>query len=83
MQNKLQELRTSALEAISKAKNIESLEELENSFLGRKGELTLLLKGIKDLSVDEKKVVGKMANEFKNELEEALLKRAKELADAK
>jgi phenylalanyl-tRNA synthetase alpha chain len=79
MQEKLQELRQEALEAVKAAADTQSLEDLEKSFLGKKGALTAMLKGIKDLSVDEKKVVGKMTNDIKKEFEAALEQRAQEL----
>jgi phenylalanyl-tRNA synthetase alpha chain len=79
MQKQLQKLRQEALEAISKASDTQSLEDLEKSLLGKKGALTALLKGIKDLSVDEKKVVGKMTNDIKKEFEAALKQRAQDL----
>lgn len=79
MQDKLQALRQKALEAIHTAADQAAIQDLENSLLGRKGELTLLLKGIKELSAEEKKLVGRMMNELKKELEQALVDRATEL----
>ena len=58
MQEKLQQLKKEALEALDKVKDKIRLEEWENKFLGRKsGELTNLMKGLKDLS-DERKNIG-------------------------
>jgi len=79
MQHHLQELRASFLDQVSKAKTVAELEQLENAFLGRKGSITNLLKGIKDLSDEEKKVFGKMANELKKELEATLAQRSQEV----
>ncbi len=79
MKEKLQELRQEALDAVMKAADTQSLDELGKSFLGKKGALTAMLKGIKDLSVEEKKVVGKMTNDIKKEFELALEQRAQEL----
>ena len=50
-----------------------NLEELENRFLGRKqGELTSLLKGLKDLADDTRKEAGQLANEVKVAVEQAI-----------
>lgn len=46
----------------------ESLKEFENSFLWKKGKLSEILKGVKDLSVEDKKEVGKFANDVKKEM---------------
>lgn len=72
MQQRLQALRERALAEIKAAKNPDALLEIGNAFLGRKGELTLMLKGIVDLSVEEKKIAGKMANDLKKELESTI-----------
>ncbi|MDZ4722868.1 MAG: phenylalanine--tRNA ligase subunit alpha [candidate division Zixibacteria bacterium] len=55
-------LEAQALERIGTAGSLESLKELEIRYLGRKGELTEILKSLKDLSVEEKKTTGAKAN---------------------
>jgi len=82
MEQHLQELRSQFLEQVRQAKNLNDLQKVENDYLGRKGSITLLLKGIKDLSVEDKKIVGKMANELKKESETVLSERARELESA-
>ena len=62
MQNKITEIKTKAIEEISKAKNKEELFDLEKKYLGRKSEFNEILKGIKDLSEEEKREIGKLAN---------------------
>ncbi|MCX6779371.1 MAG: phenylalanine--tRNA ligase subunit alpha, partial [Candidatus Magasanikbacteria bacterium] len=81
MQDKLQQLKKQALSALEGVKNKLQLEEWENKFLGRKsGELTDLMKGLKDLSDDVKRVVGQVANEVKQALEQAVTAKRQELA---
>jgi len=46
------------------------LKEIEKKYLGKKGELTQVLRSLKDLSVDEKKNIGKESNILKNVLQE-------------
>ncbi|MBT7007473.1 hypothetical protein HN958_03140, partial [Candidatus Falkowbacteria bacterium] len=51
MINKLNELKSKAVESIEKAKTVEALEKIDNTLMGRKvGKLNDILKGIKDLS---------------------------------
>jgi len=73
MINELAQLKQNALKAIKEAGSLIGLEELEIKFLGRKsGELTNLMKGLKDLKDDVKKEVGKLANEVKTSIEDLL-----------
>jgi len=83
MKQQLEKLRDRALEEIKKVKDLEALQNIENSLLGKKGELTLMLKGIKDLSVDAKRIVGKMANELKNKISSAVSQRVQEIEKLK
>ena len=82
MQEQLAQLRQKALQEIKQAKDQDTLYELERSLLGKKGELTQLLKGIKDLSVEEKRIVGKMTNDLKQEIETSLVAKVQELKKA-
>lgn len=69
MQQKLAELKnlfTSELENITESSE---LENLEKEFLGKKGKLKSILAGIKDLSPEEKKIIGPLANTFKVAIE--------------
>ena len=80
MQAKLEQLKEEALKAIRGAKDKIQLEELENKLLGRKsGELTNLLKGLKDLSDEMKKTVGPLANEVKTAIENVLATKREEI----
>ncbi len=83
MQAEIDQLRDSGLQEISKAKDADHLYEIEASLLGKKGQLTGLLKGIKDLSVEDKQIVGKKANELKSILGEAIEKMREALKNAK
>ncbi|MBU1148604.1 phenylalanine--tRNA ligase subunit alpha [Patescibacteria group bacterium] len=72
MQKDLEQLKKSALAEIDTIKKSELLQKLEKKYLGRKGELTQVLRQLKDLSDDLKPVVGKLANEVKQDIEVAL-----------
>lgn len=77
MEKKLQDLRDRILAEIKSAKDAEFLAQLKTKYLGRKGELTNLLKGVKDLAAAEKPRIGKIANDIKTELGEIFTKTEK------
>lgn len=54
---------------LSSATSEQDLDSLKNQFIGKKGKLTSVLKGLASLSVEEKKTVGKQANEAQGRLE--------------
>ena len=72
MREKLEQIKSSALEAIKNASDLKVLEDLRVQYLGKKGELTAVLRGMKDLTAEERPVVGQMANEVREALEIAL-----------
>lgn len=65
-------VRDEAVERISKADSLDSLQELRVRYLGRKGAITGFLKGLKDLSKEQKKEVGAIANKARSEVESLL-----------
>jgi len=79
MKDKIEKLKSQLLAALKSAKTDEAVRNLEVDFLGRKGQFTDIMKGLKDLSDEEKRTVGKLANETKTELEVAVQKRYAEL----
>ena len=74
MQEQLIELKNKVISELEGVKTLESLRDLELKFLGRKGELTQILRGIAGLSNEEKGKIGKLANEVKTELQGELAK---------
>lgn len=69
MQEKLLNLQEAALSEIKDASSIENLEGLRVKYLGKKGEITSILKEMGKLSAEERPVVGKVANEVRESLE--------------
>lgn len=69
MKDKLQALLLQAKEEIASANALKELEDLRIKYLGKKGEVTLVLKNMKDLSQEERPLVGKIANEIREEIE--------------
>lgn len=66
MMDKLDQIRTDALEQIGLAETPAALEEVRVHFLGRKGALTELLRGVSQLPAEMRPVAGKAANELKD-----------------
>ena len=74
MKEILQKIRAEALERINASDA--DLESLRVRYLGKKGELTAVLRGMAGLSADERPVVGQLANKVRTEIESAIAERA-------
>src|SRR5438093_13653021 len=72
MLERVAELRAEAEKAIEGAADSAALEELRVRYLGRKAELTGILRGIGELPAEQRGEVGKAANEAQRELEELI-----------
>lgn len=82
MKEQLNQLQSLSREAIRNAESLEALEALRVKYLGKKGELTAILKRMGSLSAEERPVMGQLANQTRTELEEALDRRRNGLAAA-
>jgi len=83
MREQLEKLRNEAVAAIAAVSGEEALQEIRVRFLGRKGELTALMKGLGALSPEERPAVGQLVNSVKEEVEaclESALKSSREAA---
>ena len=72
MKDKLEVIKHSAIASIEIADSLAALEELRIQYLGKKGELTAVLRNMKDLSSEERPIIGQLANEVRAEIEEKL-----------
>lgn len=72
MKEKLNQIREKAIEQIQAAGELDKLNDVRIRFLGKKGELTAVLKGLKDVSQEERPKVGQLVNETRSMIEEAL-----------
>lgn len=79
MKNNLKEIQEKALEILLNVKQAKDLDEVKVKFLGKKGELTAILKGMKDLSSEERPVIGQLANEVREIIEEKIEETKKRL----
>lgn len=69
LKESLLQMKSEVEKRISDASSVAMVDEIRVEFLGKKGKMTEILKGLKDLSVEEKKEVGKLANDVKLEME--------------
>ncbi|MCK9314302.1 MAG: phenylalanine--tRNA ligase subunit alpha [Methanocorpusculum sp.] len=77
--NKLKEIADNSEKCLSQAASINEINELRVKVLGRKGEITQVLRGLKDLDAQERASVGKIANELKEKLEDMISSRTEEI----
>jgi len=77
----LVEIKKQAIQEINGVKSAVDLEKLRIKYLGRKGELTSVLRSLKDLSEKERKKAGKEANELKKEIEAVISGRKSEILE--
>ena len=82
MKNEIECLRTRFAADIAAADTPDALETLRVAYLGKKGEVTALLKGLRDVPVEEKKEAGQLINTLKTEVECAILEKAEALRAA-
>lgn len=72
MKAKLDQIRELALEQIRNSENIDALNDIKVSILGKKGELTSVLKSMKDVAPEDRPQVGQWVNETRGEIEQFL-----------
>ena len=69
MKEKLEQIKAEALRQIEASDALEKLNEVRVNYLGKKGELTAVLKGMKDVAPEERPKVGQLVNETREEIE--------------
>jgi phenylalanyl-tRNA synthetase alpha chain len=82
LENQLKQLQQEAVEAIAATLNLEELESIRVSYLGKKGQLSQILRGMGKLSPQERPLVGALANEVKETLQANLDNRYQALQQA-
>ncbi|WP_426349491.1 phenylalanine--tRNA ligase subunit alpha [Alloiococcus sp. CFN-8] len=81
MKEKLLEISKKAIEEISNIESLAELEAIRVKYLGKKGELTAILRGMGALSPEERPVVGKVANEVRGEIEDKIENISREIKE--
>ncbi|MCI8586981.1 MAG: phenylalanine--tRNA ligase subunit alpha [Clostridia bacterium] len=69
MEEKIKEIEQKSIKEISEAKNVKELNDLRVKYLGKKGELTTILRGMGELSPEERPQIGSLVNVVKANLE--------------
>jgi phenylalanyl-tRNA synthetase alpha chain len=72
MREQLHSLREAALKELEEVEGEEGLAKWRRAYLGKKGAVSLALRGLGALPAEERPVIGRLANELRSELEEAL-----------
>ncbi len=79
MRAQLEQIKENALKELRECPDLKALDGLRVKYLGKKGELTAILKQMGKLSAEERPVIGQVANEVRQTLEEAVAHRQEEL----
>lgn len=79
MENELKALEDQGLKTIASAESIEALEDIRLSLLGKKGLLTNVLRQMGSLPAEQRPLMGKLANQVRDALEDSLAQRHKNL----
>ncbi len=72
MKEKLQKIKDEAVRQISESKDLAKLNDVRVAVLGKKGELTAVLKSMKDVSPKERPIIGQLVNETRESIEKVL-----------
>ena len=78
MENKIKELKAQFENELSAIKDLSELEDIRVSYLGKKGSVTDLLKGMRELSNEDKKAFGQKINELKGTVAERISQKTAE-----
>ncbi|HEY9771285.1 MAG TPA: phenylalanine--tRNA ligase subunit alpha [Coleofasciculaceae cyanobacterium] len=82
IQEQLKELNTVAVSAIASTNSLEDLEQLRVKYLGKKGQVSQILRGMGKLSPEERPAVGSLANVVKEEVQTSIEQRKQSLQQA-
>ena len=82
MKAQLEQIKATALNEIASANDLKAIEEIRVKYLGKKGELTAILKQMGSLSAEERPVMGQLVNSVKAELDKQIALSAEALQSA-
>ena len=72
MKDQIASLRQEALEELSTLNDLKQLEDFRVRYMGKKGSVTALLRGMGALSAEERPIMGQLVNQLRQELEDAV-----------
>lgn len=79
MKEQIEQIKVNALKEIEQAKDLKELNEANVKYLGKKGELTAVLRGMGALSAEERPVIGSLVNVVRDELEGAISEKRRKI----
>ena len=82
MKEQLEAIRSAAKQALADCADSKLLENLRVQYLGKKGELTAILKQMGKLSAEERPAMGQLANQVRSDIEKLLADKQQRLAEA-
>ena len=82
MKEQIEQIKNSAKDEISKVEDLKTLVDLKVKYLGKKGELTSVLRGMGVLSAEERPVIGSLVNEVRDELDALISEKENEFKTA-
>jgi len=81
MKDKLEQIKAAALDSIAAAADLDQISEIRVRYLGKKGELTTILRGMGALSAEERPLAGQLANEVRQSIETELGRKTEALKE--
>lgn len=79
MQEQLKNIKENVINSLENTKDLNSLMELKNKYLSKKGEISLLLAGLGKMNIEEKKTWGSLVNTLKQEVSELIIEKEKQI----
>ena len=81
MEEQIKKIKQTSEKEIADAKDLKVLEDLRVKYLGKKGELTAVLRGMKDLTPEQRPVIGSIVNDVRDELEKQIKEKEAKLKE--
>lgn len=81
MEEQIKKIKQTSEKEIADAKDLKILEDLRVKYLGKKGELTAVLRGMKDLTPEQRPVIGSIVNDVRDELEKQIKEKEAKLKE--
>ena len=82
MKEKIEEIKQESIEEIKALTDLKALEDIRIKYLGKKGELTAVLRGMKDIAAEQRPIIGGLVNDAKDTLEKIIAEKEEEFKQA-
>ena len=77
--DKIEAIKTAVMEELAKSEHLQDIQDIRVKFLGKKGELTAIMKEMKNFSKEDRPKVGQLVNTARNAIEEQLKAKLEEV----